>query len=62
MLVGFANERIDIINTRTLEIKHVSLLEQNSVKTSINRISFVKDQRGNIWIGSAINGFFYTIP
>ena len=58
MLVGFANERIDIINTRTLEIKHVSLLEQNSVKTSINRISFVKDQRGNIWIGSAINGLF----
>ena len=57
LLAGFSNDKIDIINTKTLEIKHVPLRGSDSV-LRISKTCFAKDGHGNIWIGSASKGLF----
>ncbi len=62
ILAGFSNETIEIINTRTFEVKHLVLKTQNNYITYANRIRFLKDERGNIWIGSDSKGLFLFDP
>lgn len=57
LLAGFTNEKVDIINTKTLDIKHVTLPGQDSV-LHLTRTCFAKDEYGNIWLGSASKGLF----
>ena len=55
ILVGFSGGKIDIINTKTLKIKHFNTSGMTPFQR-IQKASFAKDKKGNLWIGTASNG------
>ncbi len=55
ILVGFSGEKIDVINTKTLAIKHVEI-PGTTLFQRVHKTAFAQDEQGNIWIGTAANG------
>ncbi len=55
ILVGFSNEKLDVINTQTHKIKHFKLSGTTPFQR-IQKTSFAKDKMGNLWAGTVSNG------
>ena len=58
ILAGFANKTIDVINTKTLAVKSLTLPSKEDSVLRIVKFSFAKDSLGNIWVGSDSYGLF----